>query len=336
MEDTLQPLAEVVETCRAAGMPLVIGGDLYDVNNPPARLVYKVTEILNRMEAPIYLIQGNHDKDPETPWGSLAPKVQHIHGKTVVLPDGLRIHGLDFAPASIITPQIAAIPECDILILHQALKQGLGFEGAWNCDLDWVPSSKTRNVLIGDLHRVYDPLWSTDGGVLGVYPGSQYMTSVDESPEPKFLVVDGLDPNGFMRYQRVPLKHRPFRTLEITSQATVDNFLQDTDLGGRPIVHLKYSTEFRELAGVLRRKLEDFAYIVETPVASKETFSAQRKHVLEAKQVTLGGLINERYGSDPDKPFRELAGDLAGARSVEDVRALLTKHRDTMIPKKVA
>lgn len=241
LEDTIQPLRETVEYCLAQKLPLVLGGDLYDTNNPPARLVARVNEIMARMERnglPVWAIQGNHDKDPETPWGVISPGVQWLDGKTVTI-GGLSVHGLDFAPASIIAPRISALPKVDVVVIHQALRQGLGFEDAWNCDLDWFDPLKTKNVLAGDLHRVLKPLLSTTGDVTGWYPGTPYMTTIDESPFPTFMVIKGVLPSGFLDIQRLPLKHRPFHDITADSEDALHAALQGVSLDQRPIIVLR-------------------------------------------------------------------------------------------------
>ena len=69
--DTLIPLQVSVDYALAHGLPWVHGGDLYDKNLPPSRLTAAVEDIFvpaiqKGLQA--YVVQGNHDRDPEFPW----------------------------------------------------------------------------------------------------------------------------------------------------------------------------------------------------------------------------------------------------------------------------
>ena len=333
LEDTIQPLRETVEYCLAHKLPLVLGGDLYDTNNPPARLVARVNEILARMERnglQVWAIQGNHDKDPETPWGVVSPGVQWLDGKTVTI-GGLQVHGLDFAPASIVGPRISGLPKCDIVVIHQALRQGLGFDDAWNCDLDWFDPLKVKNVLAGDLHRVLTPLSSTKGDVMGWYPGTPYMTTIDENPFPSFMVIKGLQPSGFLEYERVPLKHRSFHDITAGSEADLHAALQGIDIPGRPIVVLRYPADAQEVPALAKKVLKE-AYIIEKPLPSKGSgFSTSRNLVAEVREgLTLAKVIREKTPGDPG--LQSLLLDLSACRDKECLASTLASHRTATSP----
>lgn len=334
LEDTLQPLRAAVAHCLLKSLPLVIGGDLYDTNAPPARLVFQVNKILGQLREkhlPIYLIQGNHDKDPETPWGSLVEGVQHIHQQLVDI-GGLKVYGLDFAPATHITQQIQQIPKCDVLVLHQALKQGLGFEGAWNCDLDWVNPELCADVLLGDLHNAREELFSTDKKVRGLYPGVQYMTTVDAPRDPSFIVVTGKT-GGHLDYQRVALPCRPFYTVELQKNQDVGDFVehlkaQASEVPVRAIVHVKYPADARELFAALKTALEGTVIFIETPLPAQGGFSASRNLVLKVqKGITLPALVEQRTKDSPNEIFKGLMKGLAGARTSGEVQEVIKASR---------
>jgi len=331
MDDTIQPLKEIVEYCLQENLPLVLGGDLYDTNNPPARLVARVNEILSRMHSKglcVWAIQGNHDKDPETPWATIAPGVNWLNGRTETI-GGLRVHGIDFAPASILAPKIAQMPACDIVVIHQALRQGLKFEDAWNCDLDWFDPQKVKNVLAGDLHMVKKALWSTKHEVFGTYPGTPYMTTVDEDPSPTFMLIKGLTPDGFMSFDRLPLKHRPFHDLTLDTAEALQLFAAGLPRDPKPLIVLRFPVDCPEVLKAASALLKD-TFLIEKPLPARGGFSTRRNLVMEAREgLTLTALVNERASADAG--LKSLLLDLVSCRDRESVASTLASHRQAAL-----
>lgn len=326
--DTLRPLEAAVSFCRAKNCPLVIGGDLYDTNLPPARLVAKVNEILRGLE--VYLIQGNHDRDPETPWGALVPEVRHIHRQLRTI-GGLSVYGLDFAPSNACAAGILDVKKCDVLVMHQALSQGLGFDGAWNMDLDWVKPEVTKNVLIGDLHCVREELWSSTKEVRALYPGSQYMTTVVDHHDPMFIFVKGVGLDGFLEYQRIPLPARPFVEVTLKAPESIQDtitFLEDQKFTEKPILHVAYPAEDCGLFAGLKEALKDTVYYIERPEASMNRGVRRTFAVQAMRGVTLSGLIDSKLKTDADEGFKVLMRDLAACASRDQISQTITKFRE--------
>lgn len=335
MEDTLLPLQAVARFCIDNRCPLIMGGDLYDVNTPQSHLVYEVngilTEILQHGNQ-VYTIQGNHDKTPKHPWASHARGVQHVHGKLFTI-GSLRLYGLDFAPASVLAPQLQQIPECDVLILHQALHQGLKFQDAWNCDLDWIDPLRVRDVLIGDLHRVFEELWSTDGKVRALYSGSQYMTAITETHDPSFLVVTGKTGDHLM-YRREPLPHRRFIDVTLTTPGDLQVLLQGLDTNGKPVINVHFPQGDRGIISELKKAVGDRVFLIETPEAASTDVSTSRHLRYSAKEgVTLAGVAMERLKDSKDPYLPAFVRDLVGCRTMEALREVVAIHRDKVLGK---
>lgn len=327
-QDTLRPLEAVANFCRSKNCPLVIGGDLYDTNLPPARLVSRVNDILDGLET--YVIQGNHDRDPEIPWGSLVKSARHIHRQCLNI-GGLQVYGLDFAPSNVCAAGILDVKKCDVLIMHQAVAQGLGFEGAWNMDLNWVKPEITKNVLLGDLHCVREELWSNERSVRGLYTGSQYMTSVVDPQDPMFILVKGMGPDGFLDYQRIPLPARPFKDVELKDPLSVQQFMEvfeGTAFPEKPILHVTYPAEDCGIFTALKEALKDRAYLIERPEASLNRGIRRTFAVQATKGVTLAGLIDQKLKTDPDEGFKVFMRDLAACASRDQVSQTITKFRE--------
>jgi hypothetical protein len=327
LEDTLRPLNDIVQYCLLNKLPLVLGGDLYDTNNPPARLVARVNEILARMNhqgLEVWAIQGNHDKDPETPWATIAPGVKWLNERMATI-GGLEVYGLDFAPASTIAPKISAMPACDVVVIHQALRQGLKFEDAWNCDLDWFDPEKVKNVLAGDLHMAKRPLWSTKHDVFATYPGTPYMTTVEEDPCPTFILVKGMTPEGFLDFERLPLWCRPFFDVTADNAGAVEGFAEGLSLDPKPIVLLRYPVDCPGVLKAANTFLKD-TFLIEKPLPAKGGFVTSRKLIAEAREgLTLQKVVNER--TKDDVGLHALLSDLVACKDKECAASTIASHR---------
>lgn len=326
--DTLRPLEAAVAFCKSKNCPLVIGGDLYDTNLPQARLVAKVNEILSGID--VFLIQGNHDRDPETPWGALVKGVRHIHRQLVTI-GGLKVYGLDFAPSNACAAGILDVQKCDVLVMHQALSQGLGFDGAWNMDLNWVKPEITKNVLIGDLHCVRDELWSKDKQVRALYPGSQYMTSVVDHQDPMFIFVKGMGADGFLDYQRIPLPVRPFLDIELRDPSSIQGALELFESKAfveKPILHVGYPAGDPGIFAGLKEALKDRAFFIERPEVSLNGGARRTFAVQATKGVTLSGLIDSKLKNDPDEGFKTFMRDLAACASRDQISTTISRFRE--------
>jgi hypothetical protein len=341
-EDALFALEQAVRFCLSQSLPLVLAGDLFDSNLVRSSILKDVSLLLAPLATTgLYGIQGNHDKDPTTPWFTHVPGAQRLTSTPTVV-GGHRLVGLDFAPSAGISAQLAALTaDADGLVLHQALRQGLGFDGAWNCDLDWVG---IRDVWAGDLHNVRDELWSTDGKVRAVYTGSQYMTKTDESEFPSMLVVGPPNPGGHASYRRHPLLHRPIIRTTISSDADlavlVDSLAdllaqQRPDLPPglqRPGIIARYYSDVRGVGEVLREVTEGGrrAPFIEQPLPSRDRSFATCQMMTVREGLTLERLIGERATGDA----RAFAIDLAKARTASDVQQVITTWRERLINNK--
>jgi hypothetical protein len=243
-------------------------------------------------------------------------------------------------PAGLISQALTRIPRCDGLVLHQALKQGLGFDGSWNCDLDWVPSDKTQNVWIGDLHRVMQELWSQDHRVRALYTGSQYMTTVDESPTPSFLDVGPLE-RPHPSYKRVSLRHRPVHELSLETpqqlEAAVDRVgdllaQQDESLPEElraPLLLVRYNAGLRDVTKIFRGLCAGgLGHLVELPFASEgRVCDAANLGVRAEEGLTLQILLDRNLPPDRFPDANQFAKELVSALNPDQARQVIQAWR---------
>ncbi len=175
-------------------VPAVIAGDLFDVSDPPSSLVQFFRSEMERAHQagiPVYAIQGNHDKRAVPWYVACSPYPIHFgDGKPIAI-NGINVVGFDYTGRDEIQAQLAQLvvnmvqyeehqmPEEKprILFLHQAVKQALKFEGAYNCDLDWVPSDIPLTIL-GDIHKTMRmPMEHGEAW----YTGASHARNIDEA-----------------------------------------------------------------------------------------------------------------------------------------------------------
>jgi hypothetical protein len=215
--------------------------------------------------------------------------------------------------------------------MHQALSQGLGFEGAWNMDLNWVKPEITKNVLIGDLHCVRDELWSKTREVRALYPGSQYMTTVVDHQDPLFIFVKGMGADGFLEYQRIPLPVRPFMDVTLSEHTAIPEFLalfESKAFTEKPILHVGYPADDPAIMAGVKEALKDRAFFIERAEASMNKGPRRTFAVQAQKGVTLAGLIDSKLKNDPDEGFKVFMRDLAACASRDQISTTVSKFRE--------
>lgn len=343
--DSLFALTQAVDYCLEHHLPLVLAGDLYDRNMVHSRMLKRVALILNRLHADglgLYGIQGNHDKDPEFPWFAHCDGAIQL-GPSPVLVGGHRLAGLDFAPSADIGERLEHVQPCDGLVLHQAARQGLGFEDAWNFDLDWI-GDHTSCVWMGDLHKVYKELWSSDKRVRAVYTGSQYMTRVEESSTPSFIRVGPVDTHP--TYERIPLQHRPIHQFVVDDDASFEQMIEQVseivlDVDPRlpeavrtPGLIVTYYADMPGVTDVLNELTTGGkARVYEKMLPSRQqSFATWGKTAGDSESVTLEKLVAE----STEGQLQAFMFDLARCQSVDAIRDTLEAWKKRIYEKDAA
>lgn len=206
-------------------VPAVIAGDLFDVAKPPSSLVRLHRKYMDLCEAegvPVLVLQGNHDKvqqagvdKPVAPWATAS------HDWPTYVGDGrpfklgeVEATALDYASMDVIEGQIRRVTT-PLLFLHQAVRQALGFENAWNCDLDWVPPTVKLTVL-GDIHKPMDMPFPD--GRLACYTGAGHARDIDQTGPKSVIVI-----NDDLTYYREPIPSRSIRKFYVKSVKDIDS-----------------------------------------------------------------------------------------------------------------
>lgn len=296
-------------------IPLVIIGDLFDSSEPDPRLVRFFREEMVRCEkvdVPVYALQGNHDKRHGTPWYcACSPWPIHIgDGKPVTI-NGVRCVGFDYAVRDVIQQQLADLsaridagePAPEVLFLHQAVRQALRFEGAHNCDLDWI-HPKIPLTVLGDIHKTIE--MPTPGG-RAFYTGGSHPRSLEEIGPKSYLWVvrnNDHDNPGGLKVVQEPLHGRFFykvvwtATDEVDTLKLIGDVISSDVVNGvlreegkqalQPVVWVRYDLERSQQARELIERLRvEKAIVVDDPmvVRTKAEFDAEKVDTSDLPQL---------------------------------------------------
>ena len=230
--DAVLGLKNLYEVAKHNGVPAVIVGDLFDTaeQRDPGCLVQflRLTDEMQSLGIPVYAIQGNHDKRP-VPWYAAHEWVTHIGDGKPVMINGVKSCGFDFDITDRIHDRIKSCPEVDCLFLHQAVKQALKFEGAWNCDLELVPDF-VKLIVMGDIHTEWSKRMSDTQ--VALYTGSGHPRSHPEFGDRSVVLV-----SQDLTFKRVGVSTRPMRAFVWGEKAPDDilKWLEEALLAGVPV-----------------------------------------------------------------------------------------------------
>lgn len=201
-------------------VPIVLVGDIFDTayqaDVRPLRAFQAWVDRVRDRGISVYALQGNHDRRA-IPWYAAAPHVQHIGDGRPLVINGVSARGFDFDLLDGIRGKLQALaadPLPQVLFLHQAARQALKFDGAWNCDLEDVPPGIPLTVL-ADLHGPYSG--EIRPGQEWAYTNSGHPRSTSEFGDRSILVV-----NQDLSWRRVPVPTRPMRHEIWTSSSAAD------------------------------------------------------------------------------------------------------------------
>lgn len=238
----------VVDLAIELHLPLVLAGDVFDHVNPPTPIILFFRQQMDRCQEEcidVYFIQGNHDKRRE---GVPLASALHHHPRWLDVVDGLVeigglwCQGLDYDTRERIQAKIGAMHNRrrpQVLFLHQAVRQHLRFEDAWNADLEWVPDDVPL-IVLGDLHaQLSGPVRD---GQAAVYTCSTHPRSLRELESHHCLIV-----NQDLTWERQELPVRAIREFRLTANdqvGEVERWLEECPRGHfLPVAWLKHTPD---------------------------------------------------------------------------------------------
>ncbi len=251
-------------------LPLVLLGDVWDTVKPPPSMLRFFRQQMDRLHAEgiaVYAIQGNHDKR-DVPWYvAVHDHVQHIGDGRPVTINGLRCRGYDYQLREQIQQRLVEVandpPQC--LFLHQACKQALNFDGAWNCDLEWVPEGIPL-VLMGDIHKYWRH--TIRAGQTAYYTGTTHPRDLSQlGSKAAMVVMDDLT------VEQLPLPVREIQLFKVSCAVhlrDVTDWITATQAMQQPLPPVAFLRYVPDMAAEVLAIDLPGGILIREPVASPE------------------------------------------------------------------
>lgn len=257
LEDFMLSVAYVFHQAQVLKVDtIIIAGDMFQGVHPSGQAVYFLRLMVQRAQnagIQVLGVDGNHDSTANmwmqvcgiTPLDMGNPlacmgryPVAAVNGWAPCSvengPAGqLHMVGINGCPASMFRTRLAAIAaefaknnrRLDILVIHQALAELCGFDGADLTAAEIVSALApvgTRLVLMGDIHDYHESVF---GDVRFIYPGSTEVNSTTEKPQKSFSIIDIDDTTLSTALYPVPV--RPSYEMYVTEPGQLDRVLAD-------------------------------------------------------------------------------------------------------------
>jgi len=247
-------------------LPIVLLGDIFDTVKPSPMVMRFFRKQMDRCVAeniPVFAIQGNHDKQPVPWYVACHDGVRHIGDGTPVHINGVDCVGFDYALRETIEEQVAELaqlerrPQC--LMMHQAAKQALRFEGKWNVDLELVPSDIPL-ILMADIHTPWHA--KIRDGQNAYYTGPSSPREIGQIGPKSCILV-----NTDLSSERLPITYRQILRVNATAPdqlSAAEAWLADLP-GGQilpPLLWLLHTPECLERVVQLKASVADKDIIV--------------------------------------------------------------------------
>ncbi len=305
----------VVDLAIELHLPLVLAGDVFDHVNPSTPIILFFRQQMDRCQeecVDVYFIQGNHDKRRED-----VPLVSalHHHPKWLDMyasPDlpggpvsigGVCCQGLDYDTRERIQEKIGSMHNRrrpDVLVMHQAVKQHLRFEDAWNADLEWVPED-VKLIVLGDLHAQLQS--SVREGQEAAYTCSTHPRNLRELESHHCLVV-----NEDLTWYREELPVRSMREFRLTANdqiAEVERWLRECPRGHfPPVAWLKHTPDVQ--SECMRLEAEQ-----DTAIIVREGYTA-------VSEMEIEDVLEEAVDADSLINIEQLLGTLIDPETDEE------------------
>lgn len=355
--DATLGLQQALDHAIRLNVPLVLLGDIFDTSDPDPSLVQVFRQTVERATThgiKVFAIQGNHDRR-RTPWyQAISGDVINIGDGSPQVINGVPVVGFDFNHLEAIQESLADLsvrimamdPRPQILCLHQAVRQYLNIEGAWNCDLEWVPR-EIQMVIMGDIHKPLQ-LQFHQGAGTALYTGSGHARGIDEF-EPRSVLVMNRD----LSFTRAPIYQRPMDVLVVTQEsdpavtlATLDQFLQQAQAANaaagamalRPLLWVRFTEGATELLTRVQARLQGLPedqrpIVVEDALVGKVTIEGQP--IIDVSGMpSLSEILGTLVDRQADPEAFELASSLLAVKASKDVLPTIRSNYDRFVARR--
>lgn len=324
-------LTQLADHCLFTNTDLALAGDVFDSRRPDSSDVQALRDAVSRLGSKglkVYGIQGQHDMSSPS-WMEVVGAKRLTH-KPVTIGNLIVLAGLDYHPRPQIQERLKDVGYCDVLVLHQMMKESIGYADEENPNYDLeladLPAA-AKLVIMGDNHSG----WSDPEHKPPVYyTGSTHMRSNNEPTSKFFLVV-----HDDLSVERVPLSTRPFLKYELVSEERLTECLKELRGAGiegpaspvsEPFALIRFDRKLENALERIRIAAGDRVFFQAIPYQSVEQIGEETE-VVEGS-VTLEGCLDELV--DPKKQS-ELNAFVRELLAVEDPREAVTRWREKLV-----
>lgn len=346
--DAFYALRSAVDFTIGAGLPLLLAGDIIDVQTPPPSTIWFLRRQMSRMEKaklPVFYVLGNHEvTDP--PWlKAVHDWPECLHDKTRTI-GGVSFFGLNFTTFDKLGEALQKIsPHTDVLLCHQAWQEFMGTMCRTDGSLAMIPHVKL--TITGDFHgdRTLQTTNAQGQPMTVLSPGSLVQTEISET-EPRRLHVlyDDLTTHAHDLVGRKQLEPPTLHTEE-----DLDAFLKEVDEQikqaeawaakeglptelHKPILRVTYDTRipnvFRRLQQAIGEQAHFFRRELPREVAPKEKAKKKKR---DASQLGLIGCLSEVVPDVESRLYKSTRSLLEAVQRGEKPELAIQKLREEFL-----
>jgi len=221
--DWIKAVASSAELASKADV-IILPGDVFDFTKVDGDAVEYMRLLVDGIKSAgkrVYFIEGNHDAQPK----GVSPLAKAIGCEMLTeqgtMIDGKRVVGINYCAREQLLPKLASVselPAVDLLVLHVAMQEFLGFDGAWQISAEDIPDN-VKNVLVGDIHIKKCINLPSGGWMLS--PGVLHAKSVDQDYTKCVWTWDGVN-----KPTEMPIWTRPIHHFKV-SKENIDEFFTE-------------------------------------------------------------------------------------------------------------
>lgn len=317
--DAFYGFTQVTEFVLSKKLPLILAGDLFDTVDPDSsevKFFREQIDLFQKENIPVYAFQGNHD-NRMVPWYSA------IHGWLKHVGDGIPFKignvtcaAWDYMLKEQLEERLAHLdPSVELLFLHQAAKQIILFDRAWNVDLSCLPSS-IRMVVLGDIHL---PVDIPGLPFKALYTGATHARNSAQFEPKSFPVIY----DDLQSYTRIPLKTRQVFMKSIVSIGLLEElqkFLESPNDTPLPkLIKIDAHMDFITVIEDLERRYTDSLFFI-NPL-SVYRLDGIGTDAESAPSVSVSDLVNKFVKPDNSRLRDMILSIVNSQQAVDDIIA---------------
>lgn len=320
--DAYESFKQIVNFADRHGLPIVLGGDIFDKKFPDPYSVRFFGQQAARLfqgygeGGLIEFVQGDHDFHEEAAWPSVTGYAMPIHDSSRSI-GRFKLYGLNWTQQDSLQEALDNIPEgTDILVCHQSWSE---LQGIGNTEGSIAKIPHVRYVLTGDYHvHLQKTVQAEDGRgeITVISPGSTCMQSIDERYDKYFIVV-GTDGDQLV-FRSEPLMTRmKFEVVYDTEESLAqdlerrafDQFIADPRLRtlpesiSKPILRATFDADIPEALDRIEAACGEKFHIFPNPRTVVETVYVDTDRDREGAFETLLSVCRRLAVSDEQYNF---------------------------------